>query len=149
MQRGAGGNRVGTLASELKGLAEDLAAAPRVYVDANMPAGLVTAMRQDLRWDVLFVLEHDELRRAPDRVHFTRAFEFARTLITLDNDFTDDAAFPPALSPGVIVLSAPDEPVLLRMLRYVDRTILRARAAPPQPLIGRKISLTPDQALHA
>ena len=38
---------------------------PRVYVDANMPARVVHAMRSRLKWDVLFVIEHDDLRRAP------------------------------------------------------------------------------------
>jgi len=39
--------------------------APRVYVDANLPRGVVTFMRQTLHLDVLFVLEDPELRRAP------------------------------------------------------------------------------------
>ena len=36
---------------------------PRIYADANVPAGLVAHMRVRLQWDVLFVLEEDELRR--------------------------------------------------------------------------------------
>ena len=38
---------------------------PRVYADANIPTDVVAYMRATLGWDVLFVLEHDELRRAP------------------------------------------------------------------------------------
>jgi len=72
---------MGTLASALRPIAGELADAPRVYVDANMPAGVVDAMRHALRWDVLFVLEHDDLRRASDREHFQRALDFGRTLI--------------------------------------------------------------------
>ena len=55
---------MGTLASELGPHARRIAGQPRIYVDANMPAGLVTFMRGTLRWDVLFVIEHDDLRRA-------------------------------------------------------------------------------------
>src|SRR6185503_2377264 len=48
---------MGTLASGLRPIAEELAGAPRVYVDANLPAGAVSAMRRELGWDVLFVIE--------------------------------------------------------------------------------------------
>ena len=54
-----------------------------------------SAMRHELGWDVLFVLEEPELRRASDRDHFGRALELGRTLITLDHDFFDDRRFPP------------------------------------------------------
>ncbi len=64
---------MGTLASELGACAGDIAGSPRVYVDANIPAGVVAFMRARLRWDVLFVIEHEDLRRAPDRVHYHRA----------------------------------------------------------------------------
>ena len=55
---------MGTLASELGAHADRIAGQPRLYVDANVPAGLVSFMRNQLRWDVLFVIEHDDLRRA-------------------------------------------------------------------------------------
>jgi len=135
---------MGTLASALRPIAQDLADAPRVYVDANVPAGVVSAMRRDLHWDVLYVMEHDDLRRAPDAEHFRRALDFARTLITLDRDFLDDKRFPPAHSPGVVVCSAPDENGLIRELTQLDRETFRSPGAPALPLAGRKISLTPD-----
>jgi hypothetical protein len=136
---------MGSLASALRPFAADHDAAPRVYVDANLPVGVVEFMRHDLHWDVLFVLEHDDLRRASDRIHFHRAHDLGRTLITLDRDFFDDRAFPADLSPGVIVCAAPDERNLVRLLRYVDRALLRTSgAAVDLPLRGRKIALTPD-----
>src|SRR6187401_2645427 len=107
---------MGTLASALRPIAQDLADAPRVYVDANVPAGVVSVMRRDLHWDVFYVMEHSDLRRAPDAEHFRLALEFARTLITLDRDFLDDKRFPPANSPGVVVCTAPDENGLIREL---------------------------------
>ena len=67
------------------------------------------SMRHDAHWDVLFVLEHDDLRRAADVEHFRRALDLGRTLITLDHDFFDDRRFPLESSPGVVVCSAPDE----------------------------------------
>ena len=48
---------MGTLSSELAPHAERLSPHPRIYADANVPAGLVAYMRQRLHWDVLFVLE--------------------------------------------------------------------------------------------
>ena len=60
---------MGTLASELRPIAAELTPAPRVYVDANLPVGIVSAMRHELAWDVLFVLEDPALRRASRRLH--------------------------------------------------------------------------------
>lgn len=134
-----------TLAAGLRPIAEELAGAPRVYVDANVPAGVVAAMRSDLAWDVLFVMEHDDLRRAPDTEHYRRALELGRTLITLDRDFFDDRRFPPDLSPGVVVCWAPDEAALIRLLRQVDRDTLRAPEADPLPLRGRKVGRVPGE----
>ncbi len=135
---------MGTLASELQPIAADLSSAPRVYVDANVPAGVVTFMRHDLRWDVLFVLEHEDLRRARDIEHFHRALDFGRTIVTLDHDFFDDRRFPPIDSPGVIICSAPDDTALKKLLRHVDQTILRIDTAAPLPLRGKKIQLAPE-----
>jgi hypothetical protein len=135
---------MGTLATELRPVAAELAAAPRVYADANLPSGVVTAMRQELGWDVLFVLEEPDWRRASDREHYGRALDLGRTLITLDQDFDDDRRFPPALSPGVLICSAPDESGLLRILRHVDRAILRPAGMAVLPLRGRKVQLTMD-----
>lgn len=136
---------MGTLASALSPIAAELTDAPRVYVDANLPLGVVTFMRHTLGWDVLFVLEDPELRRAPDRAHFQHALDYSRTLVTLDFDFLDDRRFPLASSPGVIVLSAPDARGLERLLVRVDRELLRdaSAAATPLPLRGRKVTLTP------
>ena len=135
---------MGTLATELQGVAAELAAVPRVYVDANLPAGVVSAMRHELGWDVLFVLEEPEWRRASDRDHYGRALELGRTLITLDQDFFDNRRFPPDSSPGVLVCSARDEVGLLRILRHVDRAILRPAGTEVLPLRGRKLQLTMD-----
>jgi hypothetical protein len=129
---------VRTLTSELRPIAAELAAAPRVYVDANLPWGIVSFMRQSLGWDVLFVLEESDFRRAPDREHFRRALELGRTLITLDHDFFDPYRFPPSESPGVVVCSAPDEAGLRRLLTALDRDVLRASAI-ELPLRGKTL----------
>ena len=130
---------MGTLAHALQPIAAELAGVPRIYADANLPAGVVSAMRHDLGWDVLFVLEHDDLRRARDTEHFRLARELGRTIVTLDHDFEDDKRFPPAESPGVIICSAPDEPTLIRLLRQADRDWLREGGA--APLLGRVVAL--------
>lgn len=130
---------MGTLAQALQPIAAELAGAPRIYADANLPAGVVSAMRHELGWDVLFVLEHDDLRRARDTEHFRLARELGRTIVTLDHDFADGKRFPPAESPGVIICSASDERSLLRLLRQADRDWLREGGA--APLLGRVVAL--------
>ncbi len=69
-----------------------------------------------LHWDVLFVIEHDDLRRARDGEHYRLARQLRRTLITLDRDYLDDRKFPPRESGGVLVLPAPEERGLIALL---------------------------------
>jgi hypothetical protein len=142
---------MGTLASELGGHAAQIAGQPRVYVDANMPAGLVGFMRRTLSWDVLFVLEHDNLRRARDDEHYRLARQLRRTLITLDRDYLDDRVFPPAESGGVLVLTAPTENGLLALLKRLDKEMLRPASVQGDgpfdetpPLTGRKLHIFVD-----
>jgi hypothetical protein len=132
---------MGTLASELVPHAERLTGQPRVYVDANVSAPLVTFMRTELRWDVFFVIEHDDLRRASDRDHFLLASQLGRVLITCDRDFLDDGKFPAQHGSGVIVLSAPGERGFMRLLSRLDRELLRVV---PCPLGGRKLHVHVD-----
>lgn len=112
---------------------------PRVYADANIPNGVISFMRTRLGWDVFFVLEHEELRRARDVEHFRLARQLARTLVTLDHDYEDDRLFPPNEGAGVIVFTAPDEVRLRRMLVRADRELFRVDGAAPLPLDGRKM----------
>ena len=137
---------MGTLWSELAPIADERADAPRVYADANVPAGVVSYMRAALRWDVLFVIEHADLRRAHDIEHYRLARQLRRTLITMDRDYLDDRAFPPKETAGVIVLSAPDERGLQSLLRRVnddfffsdDQTLVAL------PLEGTKLQVFPE-----
>jgi hypothetical protein len=130
---------MGTISSELGPYVARLVEAPRVYADANNPSGVVEYMRSKLGWDVLFVLEHDTLRRAPDIEHYRLARQLGRTLLTLDRDYTDDRRFPPVESPGLIVFSAPDERWLCRLLKDADQKIFRAGNACALPLEGQKL----------
>ena len=141
---------MGSLASELAPHAERLSNEPRIYVDANMPAGVVAFMRARLHWDVLFVIEHDDLRRARDGEHYRLARQLRRTLITLDRDYLDDRKFPPAESGGVLVLAAPREDGYMALLARLDRQVFRP-AEPcsdvaPLPLEGRKLHVHVDWA---
>jgi hypothetical protein len=131
-----------SLASELASIAID-ASKPRVYADANFPSGVVEFMRAQLGWDVYFVMEHVELRRARDIEHYRLARQLSRTLVTLDRDYEDDRRFPPHEGAGVIVFSAPDETRLRRLLRRADRELFRAEGAAVLPLQGRKIRWEP------
>lgn len=132
---------MGTLSSEMSAHAARAAQAPRIYADANMPSGIVSFMRSRLNWDVLFVLEHPDLRRARDIEHYRLARQMARTLVTQDRDYIDDRAFPPAEGAGVIVFTAPDERRLWTLVVQADRTMFRADGAAPLPLEGRKVHL--------
>ncbi len=144
---------MGTLASELGPFAEGLTQAPRVYADANLPAGLVRFMRERLQWDVLFVIEEEALRRARDIEHFRLAVQLRRTLVTLDQDFLDDARFPPTECAGVLVLSAPREEQYERLLTHIDRVLFPKLSITPGssgdcpdrlPLAGRKLHVHTD-----
>jgi hypothetical protein len=135
---------MGTLASELGPVVDRTQLQPRIYVDANMPAGLVGFMRQSLDWDVLFVIEHDDLRRARDGEHYRLARQLRRTLITLDRDYLDDRRFPPDESGGVIVLMAPEERGYLNILKRLDKEIFRPERSERLPLEGRKLHVHVD-----
>lgn len=143
---------MGTLASELGPLAERLFDQPRIYADANVPAGLIAFMRGRLGWDVFFVMEHEELRRASDDKHYRLARQLRRTLLTLDRDYLDDRRFPPSESGGVLVVSAPHEKQLARLLRRLNRALFPkaqdatspANGTPRLPLLGRKLYAEAD-----
>ena len=147
---------MGTLASELGPHLDRAQMQPRIYVDANMPAGLVNFMRQSLEWDVLFVIEHDDLRRARDGEHYRLARQLRRTLLTLDRDYLDDRKFPRGESSGVIVLTAPEERGYINILKRLDHELFRNASSersehrePSErserlPLEGRKIHVHVD-----
>ena len=119
---------------------------PRIYVDANVPVGLVNHMRQRLEWDVLFVLEEDELRRAPDVRHYHLAHDLRRTLVTMDRDYLDDRRFPPGATSGVLVIHAPDEQQLTKLVERIDRSLFHPDPAGLAllPVDGRKLHLHSD-----
>ncbi len=132
---------MGTLSSELGAHAARIAGQPRVYIDANVPSGLVAFMRNELRWDVLFVMEHDDLRRAPDGDHYRLARELRRTLISFDRDYLDDRRFPPAESGGVLVMTAPEENGYMKLLARLDSELFQHETL---PLEGRKLHVHVD-----
>jgi len=119
---------------------------PRIYVDANVPVGLVNHMRQQLDWDVLFVLEEDQLRRAPDVRHYHLAHDLRRTLVTMDRDYLDDRRFPPGDTSGVLVIHAPDQQQLTKLVERIDRTLFQPDPGGLAllPVDGRKLHLHSD-----
>ena len=139
---------MGTLSTELAPHAERLTPRPRIYADANVPAGLVAHMRTRLQWDVLFVLEEAGLRRARDLRHYQLAHQLHRTLVTLDRDYLDDKCFPPDQSAGVLVINAPNERELIALVDRIDRRLFHGGddndEPPPLPLAGRKLQLNTD-----
>ena len=132
---------MGTLWSELGPVAEAVAERPRVYADANVPAGLVAFMRETLKWDVLSVIEQPDLRRARDIEHFRLARQLRRTLVTLDRDYLDDRKFPPTEGSGVLVIAAPDERGLAALL---ERLNVHLFVNAHLPLDGRKLHAHSD-----
>jgi predicted nuclease of predicted toxin-antitoxin system len=128
---------MGTLASELGPHVDHDAVQPRIYADANLPVGIVAFMREQLKWDVFFVLEHADLRRARDTEHYRLARQLRRTLVSLDRDYFDDKQFPHEQSGGVLVMSAPDEDRLRVLLVQANRVLFGS--APVPSLSGRKL----------
>ena len=136
---------MGTLWSELGAVADAVAGRPRVYADANVPNGIVSFMRERLKWDVLFVMDHPDLRRARDIEHYRLARQLRRTLITLDRDYLDDRLFPPQQGSGVVVVAAPDERGLAKLLARLDARLFAGRIL---PLDGRKLHAHSDWQSH-
>ena len=132
---------MGTLWSELGPVADATSDRPRVYADANVPAGIVAHMRETLGWDVLFVMDHPDLRRARDAEHYRLARQLRRTLVTLDRDYLDDRKFPPDQGSGVLVIAAPDERGLADLLARLNAQLF---AADVLPLDGRKLHAHSD-----
>jgi hypothetical protein len=94
---------------------------------------------------VLFVLEEEVLRRAPDVKHYQLAQQLRRTLITMDRDYLDDRRFPPEEGGGVIVVQAPDERQMSQLLARLDRLVFRAAdSAAAQPLERQKLQVNTD-----
>ena len=138
---------MGTLASELAPHADRLFDHTRVYVDANVPARLVTFMRDVLHWDTLFVIEHPDLRRARDGEHYRLARQLRRTLISFDRDYLDDRKFPPDESGGVIILTAPEERGYIALLKRLDAEVFqRSLSRCALPFEGRKVHVHVDWA---
>src|SRR4051812_41084779 len=129
---------MGTLSSELGPFIEQTAHQPRVYADANVPLGAIAFMREKLGWDVLSVIEHDDLRRARDIEHYRLARQLGRTLVTLDRDYLDDRVFPPDEGAGVIVFCVPDERWLRRLLTPIGPAMFPAGGAAPPPPRARQ-----------
>jgi hypothetical protein len=139
---------MGSLSSELAPHATRLTPRPRIYADANVPAGLVAHMRNGLGWDVLFVVEDETLRRAPDLQHYRLASQLRRTLVTFDRDYLDDRRFPPGEGGGVLVIQGPNERQLIALLGRVDRTLFRGEGEEiALPLLGRKLQVHTDWEL--
>ena len=135
------------LSTSLGPVVDALTDRPRVYADANVPSGLVTHMRDVLHWDVLCVMEHPDLRRARDPEHFRLARQLRRTLVTLDRDYLDDEAFPPERTAGVLVIAAPDERGLAKILSRIDAELF-APSESRLPLDGRKLHAHADWRLE-
>ena len=136
---------MGTLASELGPHADWLTEHSRVYVDANVPAGLVAYMREALHWDVLFVIEHDNLRRARDDEHYRLARQLRRTLISFYRDYLYYRKFPPTQSGGVVILTAPEERGYIALLKRLDVEVFQpSLTACTLPFEGRKVHVHVD-----
>lgn len=136
---------MGTLASELGPHADRMTEHTRVYVDANVPAGLVNYMREALHWDALFVIEHDDLRRARDGEHYRLARLLRRTLISFDRDYLDDRKFPPSESGGVVILTAPEQRGYIALLKRLDAEVFQpSLGGRTLPFVGRKVHVHVD-----
>jgi hypothetical protein len=104
-------------------------------------------MRDVLQWDALFVIEHDDLRRARDDEHYRLARQLRRTLISFDRDYLDDRKFPPLESGGVVILTAPEQRGYIALLKRLDAEVFQPSLnAAMLPFEGRKVHVHVDWA---
>jgi predicted nuclease of predicted toxin-antitoxin system len=94
----------------------------RFYADNNIELEIVEHLRRS-GIDVLWIAEHPELeRQQDDQLHYRKAAELGRYLLTKDVDFWDDRRHPLRSSPGVVMITTGDVsvakylPLLLRKL---------------------------------
>src|SRR5512142_276606 len=80
----------------------------RLYADNNTEKEIVDQLRNS-DMDVLWVAEQPELhRQTDDTLHYQKARELNRYLITHDEDFWNDRNFPLKTCPGLILLTTTD-----------------------------------------
>jgi predicted nuclease of predicted toxin-antitoxin system len=85
-------------------------------VDENLPVEVADLLRQ-VGYDAVTVFEQ-HLEGSPDSDIASVCHEEGRALITLDTDFADIRAYPPAQFPGLIVLRLhrQDKPHVLEVI---------------------------------
>jgi len=101
-------------------------------VDENLPVEVADLLRQ-VGYDAVTVFEQ-HLGGSPDSDIASVCQEERRVLITLDTDFADIRAYPPAQFPGLIVLRLhrQDKP---HVLEVVERLILLLSSEPLEHLL--------------
>jgi predicted nuclease of predicted toxin-antitoxin system len=97
----------------------------RFKVDENLPVEAATLLR-DAGHEATTVLE-EGLGAAPDPGLYARCVAEERVLVTLDLDFADIRLYPPAGSPGILVLrlGRQDKPVVLACLARILEVLKR------------------------
>jgi predicted nuclease of predicted toxin-antitoxin system len=96
----------------------------RFLVDANLPRSCL-ALLQAFGHSAEHVRDLG-LGGAPDAQVAARARETSAVLLTRDLDFSDIRAYPPAASPGLIVLRLPDDAVARQILNLLERFLKKA-----------------------
>jgi len=101
-------------------------------VDENLPVEVADLLRQ-VGYDAVTVFEQ-HLEGSPDSDIASVCQEEGRALITLDTDFADIRAYPPAQFPGLIVLRLhrQDKP---HVLEVVERLMLLLSSEPLEHLL--------------
>ena len=101
-------------------------------VDENLPVEVADLLRQ-VGYDAVTVFEQ-HLEGSPDSDIASVCQEEGRALITLDTDFADICAYPPAQFPGLIVLRLhrQDKP---HVLEVIERLILLLSSEPLEHLL--------------
>src|SRR2546427_8424120 len=93
----------------------------RLYAAENIEADIVRHLRKS-KMDVLSVAEDPKLRGQNAALHYQRARELGRYLVTHDEDFWNDRTYPLESCPGVLVLAIKDPQIaawLVLLLRKI------------------------------
>lgn len=92
----------------------------RLYVDEDIPSGVVKFIRDKLCWDTKHVCEEKDLQEKGDIYHHRRARQERRILLTRDKDYLDPRRFPFHKSQGIVVIEEKNTERIIHILHLLS-----------------------------
>ncbi len=107
----------------------------KLYADEDISREVVTFLREKAGCNVVHVVDDERLRGRDDTYHYAEAGKRRRTLLTRDERYMDNRAFPLQQSPGVIILETGQQATPLRQVVAFFRVL---------PVIKDALKYAPD-----